>query len=84
MVKLIFIMILRYLRESSNSFLDSESQRIAKLLKNTVESDFNLMGYIGKSHKTTDVVCLGHEEDIKGIIHVNKINELIIPEKIIS
>ena len=61
--------------------IDSESQRIAKLLKNTVESDFNLMGYIGKSHKTTDVVCLGHEEDIKGIIHVNKINELIIPEK---
>ena len=64
--------------------IDCESQRISNILKNSVESDFNLIGYIGLSIENSDLHCLGHEEDISNIIKYNNINELIVPESYLS
>ena len=64
--------------------VDIESQRIANILKNAVESDFNLIGYIGSSLENSNIHCLGHEEDISNIISHHNINELIIPESYFS
>ena len=64
--------------------VNSESQRISNILKNSFESDFNLIGYIGMSIENSSLNCLGHEEDISNIINHNNINELIIPESYLT
>ena len=64
--------------------VDVESQRISNILKNSIESDFNLIGYIGQSDDNQKSNSLGHEEDISSIIKHHNINELIIPEKYLT
>jgi hypothetical protein len=64
--------------------VDNESQRISNILKNAVESDFNLIGYIGRSIGDSNIHCLGHEEDVSIIVRHYNINELIIPESYFS
>jgi len=64
--------------------IDIESQRIANVLKNSIESDFNLIGYIGKSIENSKLTSLGHHEDISRIVKHYNINELIIPEDYLS
>ena len=64
--------------------VDVESQRISNILKNSIESDFNLIGYIGQSLEDRNMNSLGHEEDILSIITHHNINELIIPEKYLT
>tara|TARA_B110000467_G_scaffold14473_1_gene12479 strand:+ start:4902 stop:6956 length:2055 start_codon:yes stop_codon:yes gene_type:complete len=64
--------------------VDIESQRISNILKNSIEADFNLIGYIGRSIDTSNLTALGHEEDISSIVKHNNINELIIPESYLS
>jgi lipopolysaccharide/colanic/teichoic acid biosynthesis glycosyltransferase len=63
---------------------DIESQRIANVLKNSIESDFNLIGYLGRSIGNSKLICLGHNEDVSRIIKHHNINELIIPENYLS
>jgi len=64
--------------------VDVESQRISNILKNSIESDFNLIGYIGRSIENSKLNALGHKEDISNIIKYYNINELIIPERYLS
>ena len=63
---------------------DIESQRISNILKNSIESDFNLIGYIGRLIENSKLNALGHEEDISSIVKYHNINELIIPEEYLS
>ena len=73
-----------FTRRAAIMGVDSESQRISNILKYSVESDFNLIGYIGMSIDNNDLHCLGHEEDISNIIKHHNINELIVPESYLS
>ena len=60
---------------------NKESMRIGKLLNETPESHFQVIGYIDKKNYSLTNKFLGRIDDILEIVNNNDINELIIPEK---
>ena len=57
-----------------------ESMRIGRLLQDTPESHFILIGYVDRDNFSLTSKFLGRMEDIDQIINKKYINEIIIPE----